>query len=223
MTITTTLAHPRAATWAVQLGAAALALALIRAGLADCPHACGSKGGGRAHKSEALRVSETLATVYAVGAVLWPLLFQALVGMDALARAPAVLAALVWPIGLLLLDLSAVDRQTLDSEARRSMRGMTLESNSIASLTFAVGGLLMTHLGRQWTKAATPLLCAVVFFCVAFVTPHPALHARTVEGVRVHAMQRVALVYCIGLLSAAVLMVMQLVQRPPPGQPERSG
>lgn len=44
-------------------------------------------------------------------------MFQTFVGMDAVAAAPALLVALAWPIAL-LLDLSAVDQQTLDSACR---------------------------------------------------------------------------------------------------------
>lgn len=164
-------------------------------------------------RSEASRASTEMATVWTVGALGWPLVFHTFVGIEAIASAPSLILALIWPMVLLGHDLVSVNHQTLDNEGSRARAGMTFETNSIASITFAIGGLLMTHMGRRWTEAAVPLLCGVILICIAFVTPRPALQPRSVEGIRVHAIQRVALVYCIGLLSSAVLLVMNGVRR----------
>lgn len=166
-----------------------------------------------ATRSESVCASEQLATVWAVGAILWPVVLHFFIDLSSISHTPLLFFALVWPIFLMISDLRSINHQTLENETTRGRSGMQLETNSIASITFAIGGLLMTHMGRRWAEAAVPLLSAVILFCIAFVLPRPALHPRSVEGIRVHAMQRVALVYCIGLISATVLLMISGVTR----------
>lgn len=163
--------------------------------------------------TESLRASTELATVWAIGAILWPAVFHMFVGLDTVQSVPLLMIALIWPIVLLVHDLSSIHHQTMENEVRRSRQGMQLETNAVSSLTFAIGGLLMTHMGRRWAESAVPLLSGVVFLCIAFITPQLALQAHSIENIRVNAMQRVALVYCIGLLSATVLLIMQVMGR----------
>ena len=57
-----------------------------------------------------------IATTQAVGIVLWPCIWNALIGFDMLSSVPLAALGLAWPIVLLLLDLLWISHQTAEHE-----------------------------------------------------------------------------------------------------------
>lgn len=141
------------------------------------------------------------ATVWCLGAVLWPFVWSAFVGTDVLDRTPMAVLGLLWPPLLLSLDLIWI---TQSSEHSQSKQTLSYDGNAISSLAFALGGLLVTNVGQNFARAASPILTACVFLIVAFVLPTPGTKNGTLSGSIISAIQKVCLSYCVGLLLTAV-------------------
>ena len=141
------------------------------------------------------------ATVWCVGAVLWPFVWSTFVGTDVLDRTPLSIIGLLWPPVLLGLDLLWV---TQSSDQNQSKQTLSYDGNAISSLAFALGGLLVTNVGQSFARAASPILTACVFLILAFVIPTPGARNGTVSSSVISAIQKVCLSYCVGLLLTAV-------------------
>lgn len=163
--------------------------------------------------AQTLRGFVDLGAVWTVGAAVWPLVFHGLVGMRAVCEAPVLLVSLAWPILMLGYDVSTLEHHTREQQAQRVRAGHHSEMSGISSLAFALGSLLMTHMGRQWALAAAPLLSAVIFLCVALILPSPGVHPQSAEAIVIHATKRACVAYCIGLLASAVLLNIHGVHR----------
>ena len=162
-----------------------------------------------------LRTRELSASAgtYAVGLIAWPFVWFALVGQFVGRAAPLSSIGLLWVPVLLCLDLMWTTRQPLDrtTEERSSF---SYEGNSLSSLAFALGGLLVARTGKSTARAATPMLSACILLVVAFVVPSPGVNTHSSSGARVLSGKKVALAYCVGLLLSAVAITMH--NAPPP-------
>ena len=139
-------------------------------------------------------------TVYTLGALAWPIVWNLLVGCDVAARSPLALIGLAWAPLLLCLDVLWIQNHTDD----RPQQALTYDANAISSLAFALGGILVTNIGRNFARAASPMLSACLFLICAFVIPSFGVRAGTPGAASVQAAQKVALCYCIGLLMSTV-------------------
>lgn len=139
-------------------------------------------------------------TVWTTGALMWPLVWFALVGCDVALRAPLGFIGLIWTPLLLFLDIFWVGNHSED----RPQQALTYDANAISSLAFALGGVLLTNIGRSFARAASPMLSACLFLICAFVIPSFGVRPGTPGAASVQALQKVSLCYCIGLLMTAV-------------------
>lgn len=157
-------------------------------------------------ESERLLAQANVATVWVLGMLGWVVLFELLIGFRTLREIPMLWLTCLWPIALLGFDLRLLQHQTLEHESRRVKSTMTLETNAISGLAFALGGMLATNMGRDFARTASPILSVVSLLCLAFVLPTPSAQTHTPVGVTILAAQKVCLTYCVGLLSAAVVL-----------------
>jgi hypothetical protein len=139
-------------------------------------------------------------TTWTIGAITWPLVWLALVGCDVAVHAPLALIGLVWTPVLLALDVFWANNHTED----RPQQALTYDANAISSLAFALGGILMTNIGRSFARAASPMLSACIFLICAFVIPSFGVRPNTPGAATTQAVQKVSLCFCIGLLMSAV-------------------
>lgn len=147
------------------------------------------------------------AAAYAIGAMVWPLVWFPLVGAVMLRAAPLTVLGLLWPPIMLSLDLLWVTRQPLEPEVRTTF---AFDGNSISSLSFALGGILLSQVGKTFSKSAAPLLSGCIFLVIAFVLPSPSVHGRSGAGSVVLSVRKVALTFCVGLLISAVAISLQM-------------
>jgi len=220
-----------------------LTLVTLGAAVLVARHLCLRQWKGRRRAApEHMQAQVNLATVWVLGALAWPLLFDAVVGLASLRPIPALGFSLIWPLVLLSFELHSLGHQTLEHQARASQGALRWESNSVSSLAFAVGGFIAARrtatpppagalaganspLGAAADGAAADgaaaegdagavempahlpaaVVSAVVILCVAFILPSPSLQARSAVNVTVYALQRTCLIYCLGLILAAVL------------------
>lgn len=140
-------------------------------------------------------------TVWIVGALLWPFVWYMFAGIDVLKTTPLSVVGLAWPIFLLYLDTVWV---THHSESNQNKQTLSYDGNAITSLAFALGGLLVTNIGKDFARTASPILTACVFLITAFVIPTPGSSPSSHSAGVVLAIQKVSLSYCVGLLLTAV-------------------
>lgn len=145
------------------------------------------------------------SVVLALGGVLWPVVWQVFVGAQVLDRAPFAALGLAWPMVLLFLDLLWIVNGT-DSQNKQTL---SYDGNAISSIAFAVGGLLVTSVGQQFARAASPILTSCVLLIVAVVIPTPGARNGTRLSAIVSAIQKVCLSYCVGMILTAVCINLQ--------------
>jgi hypothetical protein len=136
-----------------------VAITLVTLGVAVlvARHLClGQWKGRRRAAPEPMQAQVNLATVWVLGALAWPLLFDAVVGLASLRPIPALSFSLIWPLVLLSFELHSLGHQTFDHQARASQGALRWESNSVSSLAFAVGGFIAARRTAQPHLGARP-------------------------------------------------------------------
>ena len=124
--------------------AVTLTLVALGAGVLVARHLCmGQWKGRRQAGPESMQAQVNLGTVWVLGVLTWPLLFDAVVGLPSLRPIPVLGFSLIWPLVLLSFELHSLGHQTFGHQARASSNGgLCWECNSVSSLAFAVGGLI---------------------------------------------------------------------------------
>jgi len=151
------------------------------------------------------RLSNQL-TVLTIGCILWPIAWLLLVGKDAVVSSPLSLIGLAWTPLLLLLDMSFLHQNSED----QSSHSVSYNGTAISSICFALGGLLITNVGKNFARAASPLLSSCIFLICAFVLPSFSTRSSSSETATMQAIQKVALSFCIGLLLSTVGINLQV-------------
>lgn len=163
-------------------------------------------GGG--HLRTRTRELMNSATSYACGLLVWPIVWYLLVGPAIIRAAPLSLLGLLWPIMIMLLDLQWVTKQPHEPEDSKKTT-FTFDGNAISSLSFALGGILLSQVGRSFASSAAPMLSACLFLVIGFVIPSPGVHSRTGMGSIILAMKKISMAYCVGLLVSAIGVSLQ--------------
>ena len=160
---------------------------------------------GKGMEETSLRLANN-CTVWAAGAILWPVLWINVVGIDVAAHTPMAMLGLAWPPCMLFLDLLFVPHQASGQKEITSY-----DANVLTSLAFAMGGLLVTSgLGKNFVRAASPILSSCVFLVIAFCICTPSMKEGTQARGVVKAIQKVCLSWCVGLLLTAVGINLQV-------------
>lgn len=149
------------------------------------------------------------ATSYVVGALLWPFVWYMLVGPVMIKTAPLTVVGFVWPIVILTLDLMWVTKQPLEPDDTKKT-SFTFDGNAISSLSFALGGILLSQVGKTFAASASPMLSACIFLVIAFVIPSPGVHSRTGVGAIILAVKKIAMAFCVGLLISSIAISLQI-------------
>lgn len=154
--------------------------------------------------SELFVILANNASMWTLGAALYPVVWLSLVGLDVATHAPLALIGLAWPPVLFWFDLYWVPHQIADG-ARTADATTTLDANTLSSLAFAMGGLLVTSgLGSQFVRAASPILSACIFLIISFCIRNPSFRPGSTESAIISSIQKVSLAWCTGLLLTAV-------------------
>lgn len=143
-------------------------------------------------------------TSYTVLAVLWPLLFAYLVGLEALRQMHSLWFAVVWPP--LLLGISVSNAYQPRDGSYHSKASTQMDTNAIAGFCFAVGGVASSSLGKKAAEGTGKILAVAFLLCLAFVMPSPEIPDDDCLAVVVETAQQSVLQFAIGLLLAAILL-----------------
>ena len=131
-----------------------------------------------------------IATVWILGILHWPILWQTLVGYQMLSEFPLTLCGFAWPFILICLDLIWIPHQTIEHEGVNKKTIFHFDAGAVQALSFGIGGLLLTQIGRNFARTTSPIFSACIFMCVAFLLPTPGVQALSVTGVTVSAIQK---------------------------------
>lgn len=142
-------------------------------------------------------------TIYAIGALLWPLIWTSVcvISKDELPW-PAYLG-LVWPPLLLLIDIVFVGHSFEEDTNRRSNTIHT-DANVLSGLALSLGGLFVRHVSEGFSQSASPMYTAAVLLILLVVMPHPSFHAKSVQTNALQSLQKVGIQYCLGLIITSV-------------------
>lgn len=149
-----------------------------------------------------------MARTYAVGALVYPILWYALVGPELIRHTPWTLIGLVWPLIIICLDLTWVTKQPQEPDDTKKT-SFTFDGNAISGMSFALGGLLVSQVGEVFSKSATPMLSACIFLVICFVIPHPGVHVRSGVGAVILGLKKIGMAFATGLLLSAIAVSLQ--------------
>lgn len=145
------------------------------------------------------------AVTYAVGAVMWPFVW-ALVCSGTLQTPALGYLGLAWPMVLFLIDIAFVEHQAHTDPSKRS-HSLQVDGNTLSGLALALGGLFVRHhVTGGGASTASPMIAASVLLILLVVTPSPSVHAQSRQANLIHALQKVVLQYCLGLIITMVCL-----------------
>lgn len=151
---------------------------------------------------------QTVATgVSTVALLLWPLVFNALVGFNTLKTSPVLLIAYLWTVALIAWEILTSNRDwETPEEADQRSSSTKMNANVLIGAAWAVGSLLtvVSRSSKQSEHGARILLVALVL-CVAFVIPMMVdIDLRSPVAKTMRGLQRTALQYSVGLFVAGI-------------------
>lgn len=169
--------------------------------------------------------------ILAIGAALWPVLFDVTAGFRNLSKVPALWLAFIWPLVAIGFDLGIGSRHTIYKQVQHPHQRPTQgpgEANAVLGVALAIGSILAsTNLNGQSPhvrQLALPILMAGVALTLAFVLPVPTVDPASNIGVTIRITQSgVFFNYAVGLMLGSILvgfsMRASLAQRPISRQP----
>lgn len=185
---------------------------------------CSRAALGATHRlSERFVCQANALTVWMAFVCAWPVLWYVVTGEACMRAFPLCYVGLAWPLALFMVDMVFISHQTIESEGMSKKSMFSFDSNAISGLSFALGGLLVSNLGKSFAQSSSPITLAVVFLCLAFVLPSPSLQPGTSAGIAIQTAQKACLYCCIGLLVTATGITMHAGLRHKQRQPALIG
>ena len=142
-------------------------------------------------------------TIYALGGLLWPFVWAGVCGASVESLPPVAYLGLVWPSLLLLVDVAFV-RHSYGEDASRTTFSLQNDGNVLSGMALAIGGLFVRYVSDGFARVASPMFIASILLILLVVTPSPSAHADSLQANAIHATQKVALQYCLGLIITSV-------------------
>lgn len=143
--------------------------------------------------------------ILTAGALMWPVLFDALFGYETLAHKPA--AAIGLAVPLLLTTLQLGSSKSFDDDAGSPDDQRRAEAQIVVSAALSVGILMLNRSRTSDTQEGLEAILMAVVLAVAVIIPSASLGQKK-HGTKlvVQSGQRVALNYAIGLVVLGVLL-----------------
>lgn len=150
------------------------------------------------------RVQCNLLTIWIIFTVIWPFLWYKIVGKEVISSFPYSIFGLLWTFMLFTIDILGISHHTIETEGENKKSMFTFDSNAISGLAFALGGVIVSNLGQDFGKTASPIFSSVILLCMAFLIPSPGIRATTLSGISIQTIQKSCIYCCIGLLVTAL-------------------
>lgn len=155
------------------------------------------------HSSSAPRRKQaSVAAVYMLTLLCWPVLFDTLVGFRMCEQSPMLLLAFVWPYCFLAINMSFAS--TSHDTKRHHRTNVQMDVNAISGFCFAIGSLLTSQLGKDVGVHTSSIFSTALLMCLAFVMPVPDIPQDYVFAIVLEAFQQSMLHFALALLIAGV-------------------
>jgi hypothetical protein len=152
------------------------------------------------------------------GMLLWPVVWDMLIGYDSLTQQPILLLAFLWPILVSLYQImdrhhdEDEDLSNSDQRRRFNIMGVQGDASTLISIAFAMGGIFMVmpHISqnKNMIRNAAYIVVVALLFCIALILPttNNVINSQRYTHL-FRNIQRVAINYSLGLIMAALLIV----------------
>lgn len=141
-------------------------------------------------------------TTYVCVLLLWPIVWNCLVGFQTIRHIPLLLLSFLWPYVLIGLNVKHAHRTRDVAMHHRST--ISMDVSALAGFTFAMGGLIASQWGKQ-TSICTSAIFSTGFLCVlAVVLPNLEIPSDYNLSVVIESLQQTMLHYAIALLLAGI-------------------
>ena len=140
--------------------------------------------------------------------LVWPVVFDATIGLGKLFENPKLIVGFFWPIIISMTELNYVSKFSTstgpDGKSSSSwfqQADLNADTSAIISAAFAMGSLLISS---RKTTGVNYILMYALLFCVAFLVPTLQVPPDTKEGVMWRSVQKVILNYAIGFTISGI-------------------
>ena len=146
------------------------------------------------------------AGVATVGVLVWPLVWEGLLGFSVVPHNPIVLFAFLWPAVVGLIDVAQTASAADSVAAGRifALQQLGSDASIILGTAFAVGSLLISQRSLGMAAAVVPILMTSLLLLIAFIVPTPPLDPGSYTGFAVGTAQRSVFNAAAGLVIAAI-------------------
>lgn len=158
-----------------------------------------SANNGLIREDEEIRLSQN--AMLTVGFVIWPPIWDAIIGYDKLIENPRMIAGFMWPLVLCLFDMQYVKDFRSGSSADKissaefDQKNLSSDTQAIISVAFAMGSL---YFSSSKNANTTHLIMLALVFCLAIVLPNLQAPAESKESVLWRSAQRIGLNFAVG-------------------------
>lgn len=157
-----------------------------------------------------------VVAILAIGAALWPPLFDLTTGFRRLAAHPALWLAFLWPIITITFDLAIGSQSSIYGQVMHPLqrpKNSNVEANTVLAVALAIGTILTTRgsTGVNRQKVALPILMAGVALTLAFVLPVPTVDPYSDIGILIRTTQKgVFFNYAVGMMLSSILVAFRM-------------
>lgn len=148
------------------------------------------------------------SAITTIGVLMWPIVWERVIGLDMLGKVPALWFAFLWPLVMSLNDIMYTRHRRMGKETRSSFGSghKSSDGNVLIGIALAIGGLLASDGSSQLLKSSKTLLTYALMLLIVFVLPVPVADTPSASSIAIGASQRVAFNYASGLLIAGIAM-----------------
>jgi len=155
------------------------------------------------------RTKSAVMTVFAVGALSWPLVWYISIGsvvLETLSLLP--LFGALWPPVMLLLDLRGSRLNSVQAGSNNLVGHLQDDANSLIGIAFAFAMLMVATYANQKKEMYSAMLMVLfaLVICIAFVVPQPLAQEGSDAAFVWAAGQRVVFSYAMGYLLTALCL-----------------
>ena len=153
-------------------------------------------------KNETIRVRIRLniTFIWTLAILAWPLIWYNTI--DAEYRTLESIPCLLWPVIILGMDINNLMQNTYDNPMISKRNILSMDANTICSLTFAVSSVI----GAQRHECCRKIFMFAIIACIAFVLPAPHVHTNTMQATMIEAGQKAVLAYATGFLLGGIIL-----------------
>jgi len=142
------------------------------------------------------------------GILVWPVVFDSLVGYAIMTHQPLTVLGFTWPILMNLLDLGYIAAAQNATQVQKAfgVGEVSGDANTLVGTVFAIGSLLLSQRNSAVASATIPLLMYALLFLIAFIVPIPSLDPNQYGGFFAGVVQRTFFNYAMGFVITGLAM-----------------